>query len=143
MSQAPPPGPPPPSYTPGPGATPGSARPAMLTAAAVVLFVLGGLLLLFGLLAFAGGGLVSGESSLLYLIAVVYLALGALAIYAGVQILKLDPRGRIIGLILAGVGALFTLISIVESPVFAIILLAAYEFVIYALITQAQYFIRR
>jgi hypothetical protein len=52
-----------PAYPAGYGAPAGSARPGMVTAAAVLAFIWGGLGILFGLIAFAAGSVLSAASS--------------------------------------------------------------------------------
>ena len=52
-----------PAYPPGYGAPAGSGRPGMVTAAAVLAFIWGGLGILFGLIAFAAGSVLSAASS--------------------------------------------------------------------------------
>jgi hypothetical protein len=70
------------------------------------------------------------------------LAQAGLGIYAGLEVLKLTDRGRILGLIAAGIGGLFSLIALLQGQVLSIIFLAAYGFIIYALVTGAASFRR-
>lgn len=147
MSQVPPDEPPsrpvsPPSLEQPLGSTARSAaRPAMVTAAAIILFVVGGLYALLGILVIAGGSALGGDSGgAAVLFGFLYAAIGAVAIYAGVQILGLRDRGRVIGLVVGGVGALLALISLFTGVILAIIFLAAFGFVIYVLVTHVRYF---
>jgi hypothetical protein len=127
------PPPPPPSYPGGGGA---GARPGILTGAAIVLFVLGALVLLSSLVLFALGGL----AAFLYLVAILYLAGAAAAVYAGVQVLQLRQTGRMIGMVIAGILGVLALLSITKAPVFSIIIIGAAGFVIYALSQNEEYF---
>jgi hypothetical protein len=115
----------------------------MVTAAAVLLFIGGGLSILAGLLAVTGGGILGGG---LGGVAIVFglfsLAVGALQIYAGVQVLALKEQGRIIAIVLAAIGLVLSLLQIGASPGGAIIGLAINGFIIYALVTNASSFRR-
>jgi hypothetical protein len=120
-----------------PPSTP-SQRPTPVTVAAVLLFVAGGLGILGGLLAFGAISLLGGFVAVL---AIVNIAIGAAAIYAGIQIMALREQGRVIGLALGAIGALFALIYlIVYQNFFQIIPLLLYGFVVYTLYTNRQYF---
>src|SRR4051812_49105524 len=73
-------------YPPAPPAgRPTGARPGPVTAAAVLLFVDGGLAILGALVLFA----ISSLAAIFTVIAIIYLVVGALAIFAGVQCLAL------------------------------------------------------
>jgi hypothetical protein len=113
-----------------------------VTAAAVLLIVLGALGVLGGLLLLggAGAGAGAGVGGLFLVLAILALAVGALEIYAGVQVLALREQGRMIGIVLAAVGGLFALLSIGRTPATSIIQILIAAFIIYALVTSAQYF---
>lgn len=130
--------------TPGmPGGAGSPARPQMVTAAAVLLFIGGGLGLLAGLLAVTGGGILGGSlGGLAIVLGLISLAVGGLEIYAGVQVLALKEQGRMLGLALAGIGALLSLVQIGASPGSSIIGIAINGFIIYALVTNASAFRR-
>lgn len=118
-----------------------TTRPPLLQAAGITLIVIGGIQAVFLLYALVAAGSIGfGGAALPYVI--LGLALAGFSIYAGLQILKLTDQGRIMGLIAAGIGALFTLISLLQGQILSIIFLAAYGFVIYALITGAASFRR-
>jgi len=114
----------------------------MVTGAGVLLIVAGALGVLGGLLLLAGAGAAagSGVGGLFLVIGILILAIGALEIYAGIQVLGLHERGRIIAIGLAAVGALFSLISIARTPVSSIIGILIDAFIIYALVTYAGEF---
>lgn len=148
MAQAPPP-PPPSSMPPGAaGGGGGSPRPGAVTAVAVLFFVFGGLSALFGLLGLLGGGIVATEADggiggIIIVFSIISLAVGALQIWAGIEILKLKERGRMLGIILAAIAALLQLLNIGEAPVFSIIFIGVYGFVIWALSQNKEYFSER
>jgi hypothetical protein len=122
---------------PGAGAPAPGARPGVVTAAGILLIVAGAFAILGGLLSFGAAGL----GGIFVILAVILLAIGALEIYAGIQILGLRERGRIIGLVVAGIGAIFSLIFLITAGDFTqIISLALDAFVIWALMTNQQYF---
>jgi len=133
---------------PGTGGTPAGpsgrpARPGIVTAAAVLLYVGGGLGALGGLLEVTGGGFLGGAfGGIAIVLGLVMLAVGALEIYAGVQVLALREQGRVIGLALAAIGALLSLLQIGAAPGSAIIGLAINGFILYALVTTASAFHR-
>ncbi len=133
---------------PGPFGTPsgspgGQARPGLVTAAAVLLFIGGAFGVLGGLVAVTGGGILGGGlGGIAVVFGILTLAIGGLEIYAGVQVLALKEQGRIIGLVLAAIGALLSLLQIGASPGSAILGLAINGFVLYALSTTASAFRR-
>lgn len=117
------------------------ARPPLVQGAGITLIVAGGLSALFSLFALVAAGSVGlGGFALPYVL--ISVALAAFSIYAGLQVLALKPQGRILGLVAAGIGALFSLMALVQGNVFSIIFLAAYGFVIYALVTSQSAFNR-
>jgi len=101
--------------------------------AAVLLFIVGAINVIEGFILFGGGGTI-------ILAAIISLAVGALAIYAGVQIMNLRAQGRVLGLIVAAVGAVFALITIIAGFYGAIIGLIIYGIIIYALVQTASSF---
>lgn len=123
---------------PGPaGAPTPGARPGVVTAAGILLIVAGAFAILGGLLSFG----VASLAGYFVILAVILLAIGALEIYAGIQILGLKERGRMIGLVVAAIGAVFSLIFLISAGDFTqLISLALDAFVIWALWTNAQYF---
>lgn len=132
--------PPPPGGTTEPSGTP--VRSPMVTAAAVLLIVAGALGVLGGLLLLSGAGIAAGAAvgGLFAVIAILVLGVGALEIYAGIQVLGLHERGRMIGIVVAAVGAFFNLLSIGRAPVTSIVGILIDAFIIYALVTNADEF---
>ena len=125
---SPPPGPPPPG--------PAGARPPLVTVAAVLLFIGGGLGVLVGLLLLLGSGL----HWIFPVLGIISIGVGAAQIYAGVQIMAARERGRIMGIALAGIGALIALAQIGRSPGSTIVSILINGFVIYALVVNEAYF---
>jgi len=127
--------PPPPDRAP-------QARPSVVTAAAVLLLVGGGLLILTGILLLSGAGLAAGKGvgGLFVLVGLITLAVGALEVYAGIKVLDLRESGRMLGLVLAAVAGFLNLLSLGRAPGSSVIGLAIDAFILYALITNAQYF---
>lgn len=123
--------PPPPA-----GSRPGPVRPGIVTAAAVLFFVGGGLQVLFGLFVL----LASSIAAFFLIVAVVLLALGGLEIYVGTQILALRERGRSFGIVLAAISGFFNLLLLFKRPVSGIIGLAIDVFIIYALTSARDSF---
>jgi hypothetical protein len=115
-----------------------SARPPMLSAAAIVLFMVGGLNLLGALLLFTASSLGGIE----VVLALLSLAIGAASIYAAMQILQLRDQGRALGLGIAAVGGILALLSIIRGNPYQIVALLLYGFMLYALVTQAAAFRR-
>jgi len=108
----------------------------VVTAAGVLLIVVGALSILGGILVLS----LSGISGIFTLIAIVILAVGALELYAGIQVLALKERGRIIGIVLASIGAVLNLIQIAKAPGTSVISIGIDVFIIWALTQNAQYF---
>lgn len=139
--------PPPPA---GPTGRPGAvgARPPLLTAAGIVLIVIGGLQALFGLLAIVGGGAIAeagggGLGGIVIIYGILTILVGAAGIYAGVQVLALRARGRSIALVVAAVGAVLSLLGLIQGDfVFSLLFLIAYGFVIWAVYTNSREFTR-
>jgi hypothetical protein len=96
------------------GAAP-AARPGMVTAAAVLAFVVGGLNALAGLLALLAGsaltGLSSGLGGLVIVISILILAIGALYIWAGVM--ALQGKNAKILTIVAGIAIVIQVLSMI------------------------------
>jgi hypothetical protein len=107
-----------------------------VTAASVLLFVLGGLAILGALVLFALGSL----AAIFTIVAILYLVVGALAIYAGVQCLGLKSSGQRLGIVLAAIIGILALISIGKSTAFSIVYIAMAAFIIWALYTNKEYF---
>jgi hypothetical protein len=95
--------------------------------------VAGALSILSALLYFGAGGA-------FVLTGLINIAIGAISIWAGLQVLQLREQGRMTGLILAGIGAVFALLALIQGATLAFINLALDAFVLYALVTTRQEF---
>jgi hypothetical protein len=113
------------------------ARPGVVTAAAVLLIIGGAFALLGALILFGVGGSLGG---LFVVLGLIFLAVGALQLYAGVQVLGLREQGRKIGIVLAGVAGVLNLVSIAKTPFSSIVGIAIDVFIIWALTQNAPYF---
>jgi hypothetical protein len=163
----PPAGAPPPNYQwatqpPGP-----AARPGLVTAAAIVLLVLGVLTAIFGLFALLAASIFTsgmeipgmeqfGENAagaiggLIAIIGGVVVVFGVLQVLSGINIFSARSWARILGIVLTVIGALFGLLALFggndpaanSSPIFGLVLLVANGFVIWVLATNGRYFTR-
>jgi hypothetical protein len=109
-----------------------SAKPPLVLAAGILLIVSGVLGVIVAISAF----------SIAAISAIINLIVSAAAIWAGWMIINLREQGRVLGLVLAGVGAIFAVILLVQGVTFAIISLLINGFVIFVLVTQSQHFRR-
>lgn len=160
---APPPMAPPPAPMP---AMPAMAvRPGMVTAAGIVMIVIGALITLFGLLSMLVGGILGGAASgidfqapgfggfagaaagALIVFALILLAIGILDIVAGANVMGGRGWARITGIVLAVILALFSLSGLGSGDgtgtVFSLIWLAANAFIIWGLATSGSWFAAR
>jgi hypothetical protein len=98
--------------------------------------ILGGILLL------GGAGVAAGRSvgGLFALLAVIFLATGALKLFAGTKVLDLREVGRQLGIVLAIVAAALNLLSLGRTAGSSIVGLAIDVFIVYALVTKADDF---
>ena len=69
---------------------------------------------------------------------IVYLIIGGLAIYAGYALLSGTGGGRGVGIFLASVGILVNLMFLGAYPFWALILIAMWFMILYALIVQGE-----
>lgn len=120
-------------------------RPGMLTFAAVMMFVVAGLEALSALFAFAGTGWwVTSSGDLVYanflFWGFVDLIVAALALYAGIDILRGGTYGLFVGYLFAVVGAIRWLLVIPAAPVLAVVVVALCVMVIYGLAKHSDYF---
>jgi hypothetical protein len=152
MEPLPPPPPPRPDMSwqpehPAPASTP--SRPPPVTAAGVILIVIGALQVLGGLvlmvlspadLARIGSfGNVSFDR-VARGIGLFSLVLGLLEILAGILVLRLSDGGRILAIVLAVIGLLGGIGSLSGGNALGVVTLGLYAFVIFVLFTQAAAF---
>ena len=123
-------------------------RPQLVTAAGVILIVLGGLGILGGLILLAlDPADLSGFSTVNLErvargIGVLAMAFGGLEMLAGVLILRLSNAGRILGLVLACFGVVGGLGSLGDGAGVGLISLGLYGLTVYALFARADVFQR-
>jgi hypothetical protein len=109
------------------------ARPPLVTAAGILLILSGVLTVLFTIFFFEVSG-----AAVFYVLFTIIVA--AITIWAGVQVLQLREQGRMLGLILAGIGAVFALLALLRGTPVSVINLALNGFILYALVTSAPAF---
>jgi hypothetical protein len=140
-------------------------RPGQVTAAAVILIVLGVIVALFGILALLGAalfpavadtpefreqfGTMSDAFGTLFLtFGIIVLAYGILETASGIFVLSGRTWARITGLIVAVLGVLFSLLGVLPSQnsgatnVVSLVLLVAYGFVAWVLASRGAWFTR-
>jgi hypothetical protein len=101
--------------------------PPGVNIASILLFIAGGFGVLGGLLLLAVGSIAAWVA----VIGVVVLIVAAAEIYVGLQLRKLMPWARTATIVLAGIGALMNLISIISGGFTSVISLALDAYVIY------------
>ncbi len=140
---------------PPPSGAPSGQRPGLVTAAGVLEIILGAVGILIGVLFVTAGslfvgavsnvegvdtGAASGLGGIFIVVAIIIALVGVLEIYAGIQILKLRERGRMIGLVLAIISLVLNLLSIGQSSSTSIVSILISGFIIYALVTTKEHF---
>ena len=120
-------------------------RPGILTFAAVMMFIVAGLEALSALLEFAGTGWwVTSTGDLIYTNFVFWgildLIIAAIALYAGIDILRGGTNGLFLGYLFAVVGAIRWLFVIPAAPVLSVVVIALCVMVIYGLAQHSDYF---
>lgn len=113
-------------------------RPGALTAAAVLMFVLGILSVLAGLILVLFGG---GSHSLRNAgVLTVVIVLGALFVFAASRILRLRRSGLTLGVALSLVALISSLVAFTQRPTSGIVDLAIAAFLLWALIAHRSAF---
>ena len=118
-------------------------RPGMVTFAAVLIFIVAGLEALTGLLAFMGTGWwVTSTGDLVYtnfvFWGVVDLIIAAIAVYAGIDLLRGGAFGLGIGYLFTVLCAIRWLLVIPAAPVLAVVVIALCVMVIYGLTEYSE-----
>lgn len=163
-----PPAPPPPAAPPanwgGDAPAARMARPGAVTAAGIVMIVLGVLTLLLGLLFLVGAAAIGGAANspglnsqigslggavggFIAVVAAIVIAFGALQVIAGINILPGKNWARITAIVLAVIAGLLSLPGLFArnaggGVVISIVVIAAYAFTIWALATNGRWFAR-
>jgi hypothetical protein len=116
----------------------------MVTYAGLVLLISGALSVLFGIVSLSGDtrlmvpgdeGVISEEVAALYLI-----VNGCLLLVAGWQVLRLQPAGRLLGIVLASLGIVTGLVQIGRTGGPGLLAIALNAFVLYGLFTYGFVF---
>ena len=139
----------------------------MVTAASVVLMVLGVLVTLIGLLFILGGALIGGVGNrpdlgidlngfsgavggIVAVVGAIVVVFGVLELLSGIFTMLGRAWARILAIVISVLGALFAVLGIVGSraegagsPAVSIVLLVAYIFVIWAMASGGRYFAER
>jgi hypothetical protein len=122
------------------------ARPRLVTAAAIVLYGVGSVQILFGLFALGGAALVAGSGlgGALVMVGLIAILMGVATIYAGLRAKALREDGRRMGLVVSALAGVLISIGIITQYLAAIVglIVFAYGFVIYALVTTSEVFRR-
>lgn len=122
------------------------ARPQLVTAAGVILIVLGALGIFGGLILLANDPADLSGFSTVNLervargIGVLALGFGGLEVLAGVLVLRLSNAGRILGLVLACLGVVGGLGSLGDGAVVGLLSLGLYGLTVYALFAHRDVF---
>jgi len=122
---------------------PGSAaRPSVVTTVAVLLFIRGGLSILGGIIAITGGSFLAGfgGTGTLVVIGLIAIIIGAVEIWAGTGVLKLQEQARMVALAVVGIDAVLTIIYLIQGASGGIIGLGLDAFVIWALVQNKELF---
>jgi hypothetical protein len=124
----------------------GMGRPGLVTFAAVMMFALGGFHVLLAISEFARSTWVLSRLDIelfitsLIVWAIIDLLIGAIALYAGVSILRGGTFGLITGFVFADISVIRWLLYILVSPLLAIVIIVLDCLVIYGLAEHADYF---
>jgi hypothetical protein len=124
-------------------------RPGLVTFAAIMMFVAAGFAVVWAILELTGAGRIKsglasdGYSNLtgyLWAWAVLDLILAAVAIYAGIDVLRGGAIGLAVGLVMAGVSAVRWFFYLPAAPWTALAIIAVDVLIIYGLVANAEYF---
>jgi hypothetical protein len=139
----------------------------VVTSASIVLIVVGALVSLFGLLAVLGGALIGtvGDNAapgvdlggmqgaiggFVAFIGVIVLLFGLLELFSGIFALLGRPWARVVAIVVSVLGGLFSVLGVISASsgdtgglVFSVLLLVAYIFVAWGMVTEGPYFAGR
>jgi hypothetical protein len=121
---------------------PSSTRPSVVTTVAVLLFIRGGLSILGGIIALAGGSFLAGfgGTGALVVWGIIAMLVGMVEIWAGTGILNLREQARMVAIAVVGIDAALTIIFLVQGAGGGVIGLALDAFVIWTLVTKKDLF---
>ena len=120
-------------------------RPGLVTFAAVMLFVLGGLYAAVAFMEFFNATWLlfspyNGVGGSLWLWGILDAIYALILVFAGYSILAGGQVGQIIGIVVAGVSAVRWLFYLPIAPVTAVVIIAIDVLIIYALVAHEAYF---
>jgi hypothetical protein len=121
---------------------PSSTRPSVVTTVAVLLFIRGGLSILGGIVALAGGSFLAGfrGTGALVVWGIIAMLVGMVEIWAGTGILNLREQARMVAMAVVGIDAALTITFLVQGAGGGVIGLALDAFVIWTLVTKKDLF---
>lgn len=122
-----------------------AARPALVTFAAVIMFLLAAFQLIFAIVEFYNAAwfaqtIYGTFSDRLWLWGVIDLVVAAVAAYAGYDLLRGGTFGRIVGLIAAAIIGVRWFFYLPADPWEGIVMIALAVLVIYGLVANSEYF---
>ena len=122
-----------------------TSRPFSVTVAAIFLFVLAALNVLGALYYLTATSVDTEESvgTVVRVVGVMDLVIGAVQIYAAVKIWALSESGRSMGVVISAIGVGLGLLGVLRGGVNLIVPLALNAFIFYALVREREAFSRR
>ncbi len=125
--------------------TPTAARPALVTFAAIMMFIVAAFQLIFAIVEFYNAAWFADTvygtfSNRLWLWGIVDLIMAAVAVYAGYDLLRGGTFGRIVGLVIAAVIAARWFFYIPAEPWAALVMIALAVLIIYGIVAHPEYF---
>ncbi|HYY08525.1 MAG TPA: hypothetical protein VFA25_07970 [Actinomycetota bacterium] len=117
-------------------------RPAMVTAAGILLLVAGGFSLVGGVIALGGGeltlpGFSAGDARW---VAPLFFSIGILEALAGWLVLRLSRGGRILGIVLATAVVAYNVVQLGSTGASGLLTIALWAFVLYGLLAYGFVF---
>ncbi|HEV8191898.1 MAG TPA: hypothetical protein VGP82_10500 [Ktedonobacterales bacterium] len=122
-----------------------TARPAMVTFAAVMMFLLAGLQATWAIVEFFNVAWIAGTTygtfgGYLWIWAILDVLIAGFSFYAGYDILAGGTFGYIYGVIVAGFSAMRWFFYLPAAPVLGVVVIAIDILIIYGLVANADYF---
>ncbi|MGZ3584180.1 MAG: DUF7144 family membrane protein [Ktedonobacterales bacterium] len=120
-------------------------RPGLVTFAAIMLFVLGGLEVIWAIEQFANAIWIGSTTygtfgGYLWLWGILDVLLAAVAFYAGYDVLRGGAFGQVVGTLIASISAIRWFFYIPAAPWMAAVILTIDVLIIYGLVAHSDYF---
>jgi hypothetical protein len=120
-------------------------RPGLVTFAAIMMIIIGSFQVLVGISEVVNSTWILNLTNdwvgaRLLFWGLVDICVAALALYAGIDILRGGRLGQFLGYVFAGLGVLRWLVYVTATPVLAVVIIALDVLVIYGLAHHADYF---